>query len=165
LINTIDDTREKRLRTLVVCMQMSRRRHRTFVNIRSFHFHTCFNNGLHKIPSQFLKLKANSFIMSSLIKYLCLTKVYWWNVLYIRRLRAFLFTLKLSWILRKRSDMHTCADVFLSCHYRQFIQLFSSFVFGVFLFLLYVIFLCKCLYEHCFAFVEIVVCNITKLMK
>jgi hypothetical protein len=53
--------------------------------------------------------------MSSLIQYLCLTKVNQRIFSFTRRIRAFLFALKISWILRKRSDMHACADVFLSC--------------------------------------------------
>jgi hypothetical protein len=46
------DTREKRLRMLVGCMKMSRIRHRAIVNICKFRFHTCFNNGLHKMPKR-----------------------------------------------------------------------------------------------------------------
>jgi hypothetical protein len=54
------DTREKRLRMLEVCMQMTRIRHFAIVNIWKFHFHTCFNNGLHKMP----KLRV-SYVLES----------------------------------------------------------------------------------------------------
>jgi hypothetical protein len=50
--------------------------------------------------------------MSLLIRYPCPSKVYRRMFLYTRRLRAFLFTLKLSWILKIRSDIHACANVF-----------------------------------------------------
>jgi hypothetical protein len=56
-LNFVDTTpRKKRLRMLVVCMQMTQIRHCAIVNIWTFHFHTCFNNGLHKMP----KLRVSS---------------------------------------------------------------------------------------------------------
>ena len=56
--------------------------------------------------------RDNSFRVPLLIHYPPLTKVYQRNFLCSRRKRILLFKLKLSWILRKRADIHACADVF-----------------------------------------------------
>jgi hypothetical protein len=76
----------------------------------------------------FTVLRVSSWNLRLILS--CPTKEYWQKFLYTQWLREFLFTLKLSWILRKRSDMfwlHACTDVFLLCPstvHRWFVKLY-----------------------------------------
>jgi hypothetical protein len=57
-----------------------------------------------KTWSQFLEVKANSFILFSLMRYAGPTKVYRRNILCILRM-----------MMLSHDDMHACANVFHAC--------------------------------------------------
>jgi hypothetical protein len=105
--------------------QMYQHGRKTFAHARSLYERTrlqiSLSHLLQKWSSQNEKTwsKANSFIMSLLIQYLCPTKVYRQTFFVYSEIMSIFFTLKLSWILRKRSDTHACANLFNLCQIYQ----------------------------------------------